>query len=108
MCLLVCRLPCLVKDKAEILLQVEELLHIKEELSSQVDMSGIENEKLNMGMPVFLRLNPPFCTGDVTTWCSGTRALESQRFADRTAETPGEIPIIVHVHYLNREFLGSI
>lgn len=25
-----------VKDKAEILLQVEELLHIKEELSSQV------------------------------------------------------------------------
>lgn len=28
-----------VKDKAEILLQVEELLHIKEELSSQVSYS---------------------------------------------------------------------
>lgn len=31
-----CNLSPSVKDKAEILLQVEELLHIKEELSSQV------------------------------------------------------------------------
>lgn len=31
-----------VKDKAEILLQVEELLHIKEELSSQVSYSEVK------------------------------------------------------------------
>lgn len=31
-----------VKDKAEILLQVEELLHIKEELSSQVSQSQVK------------------------------------------------------------------
>lgn len=31
-----------VKDKAEILLQVEELLHIKEELSSQVSCSDVK------------------------------------------------------------------
>lgn len=37
-----CVSSSLVKDKAEILLQVEELLHIKEELSSQVCHSKIE------------------------------------------------------------------
>lgn len=33
-----------VKDKAEILLQVEELLHIKEELSSQVSNGTMREE----------------------------------------------------------------
>lgn len=74
-CPFVRHLPASVKDKAEILLQVEELLHIKEELSSQVNMSGIENEKRGTWLCVFVRLYPPFRTGDATTWCSGTRAL---------------------------------
>lgn len=39
---MICVSSPLVKDKAEILRQVEELLHIKEELSSQVCYSEIK------------------------------------------------------------------
>lgn len=69
-----CHLPAPVKDKAEILLQVEELLHIKEELSSQVSWSGVRREERECArLCDFIVI--PCGVGDVTTRCSGTRAL---------------------------------
>lgn len=53
--------PPSVKDKAEILLQVEELLHIKEELSSQVCFRKIKIMREERVCEIFLHLCAIFC-----------------------------------------------
>uniref|UniRef100_A0A9J7ZN66 G kinase anchoring protein 1 n=1 Tax=Cyprinus carpio carpio TaxID=630221 RepID=A0A9J7ZN66_CYPCA len=86
------------KDKAEILLQVEELQNIKEELSSQVcvcssthslDTPALASSKCCVAV-IFLRNKMCFLfPGDTITHRSGAREVKSEGPAVRATQTSG-------------------